>query len=120
VCVNAECTRPPAISSLSPTNFTRDYATACPNGEKATWRYFDWKAETPGDSYIEFYAQAVHDPADFEALPLAPTAVGSSEVVGVGLVKGPTTNTWVGNNVGALLDAANLAHGEHLRITMRF
>jgi hypothetical protein len=102
-------------------NFTRDFIAECPNSSTAgTWRYFDWKADTPGDSYIEFYAQSVSDPADFETLPVAPDAVASTKVIGVGMAAGPTPPGWVGNNVGTLLDAVELPHLLHLRITMRF
>lgn len=120
VCIGAECSEPPPLKQLAPVNFTRIYRAECERGTGAVWRFFDWQAVTPGDSYVEFYAQTASDPADFEDLPLAPDAVSSSNVIGVGSVAGPTVSSWVGNDVGALLDAASMIHEEYLQITMRF
>ncbi len=120
VCVSAVCSRPPPIARLNPVNFTRDFEAECPNHATATWGFFDFKAQTPSDSYIEFFAQSVDDPSEFKELPVAPDAVISTQVVGVAVAAGPQPSGWVGNAVGELLDEADLKSRRYLRITMRF
>jgi hypothetical protein len=104
---------------VQPANFTRVFQADCAPSEDVVWRFFDWKAETPGDSYIEFYVESVDDPDDFFELPKVPEAVTSTNVVGLASVSGSVAPGWVGSDVSTQLDAANKDHREYLQITMR-
>ena len=120
VCVAAKCEEAPPLETLLPLNYTRTFESDCESSTGVIWRFFDWQATTPGDSYIEFYAESVDDPADFTDLEVAPDPVTATKAVGVGLVAGPTIAGWVGNDVSAQLDAVGLPHRKFLRVTMRF
>jgi len=119
-CVANVCTKPPPLPTYKPTNFTRLYTSECGKGTKPVWRFFDWKAETPPiDSYIEIYAESADDPATFHVVPDAPTVVAIAGVVKVATIKGATVSGWVGQDIGALLTAANLPQRKYLNITIR-
>lgn len=119
VCVGAVCEAPPALVAAKAANFTRIFEAICEPSEDVVWRFFDWKAETPDDSYVEFFAESLDDETAFEQLSLAPHAVTSSSVVGVGIAVGATVPGWVGNDVGLQLDSAGLDHKKYLQVTMR-
>jgi hypothetical protein len=120
-CVSNICTKPPPLATYKPTNFTRQYTAECGKGTKAVWRFFDWKAETPPiGSFIEIYAESKDDPSTFNTLPVAPLPVAISGVVKVATITGNTVTGWVGQDIGALLTAANLPQRKYLNITIRF
>lgn len=120
VCVAAQCAEAPPLETLNPVNYTRTFESDCDSSTGVIWRFFDWQAETPGDSYIEIYAESVDDPSEFSDLEVAPDGVSSTNAVGVGLIAGDTITNWVGNDVAAQLEAAGLPHRKYLRVTMRF
>ncbi len=120
-CVANICTKPPPLPTYKPSNFTRIYTAECGRGTLPVWRFFDWQAVTPPvGSAIEFYAETADVQASFHTLPVAPTAVAIAGVVKVATVTGATVAGWVGQDVGALLRAANLPQKKYLQITARF
>jgi len=119
VCLGAVCAPPPPIVNVESANFTRVFQADCAPSEDVVWRFFDWKAETPGDSTIEFYAESADDPDDFFELPKIPEYVTSTDVVGLASVSGTSASGWVGSDVSAQLDAASKDHREYLQVTMR-
>lgn len=120
-CVSNICTKPPPLPTYKAANFVRQYTSECGKGTKPVWRFFDWKAETPPiGSYIEIYAESKDDPSTFTTLPAAPAVVATSGVVKVATITGNTVSGWVGQDIGALLTAANLPQRKYLNITIRF
>jgi len=120
VCVANVCTKPPPLPTYSPDNFERIYEAECGDGTLPVWRFFDWQAVTPPvGSAIEIYAETADDPADFTQLPLAPDPVVTPGVVHVATVTGATVTGWVGQDVGALLEAAEVPQRRYLLVTVR-
>jgi hypothetical protein len=121
VCAGNVCTEPPPLPHYYPANFERVYTAECGDGTLPVWRFFDWQAETPPTgSAIEIYAESAADPMDFHDLPVAPAPVNIPSVVHVATVTGPTVPGWVGEDVGALLEDAELVQHHYLKITIRF
>jgi len=121
VCIDTACAEPPPLLTLVPVNFEREFVSDCGAATAtAVWRYFDYKATTPGDSYIEFYAQSEDDPSEYIDLPESPTIPSGDNLIGVATAAGNPGTGWVGTDVGALLDAAGVEHSSGLKITMRF
>jgi hypothetical protein len=120
VCSSGACTAPPPLARYEPANLTRTYESSCGRGKATAWRFFDWQTETPGDSSVEVYAESQDDVTQFNTLPVAPAAVAIGSVVKVATIRGAANTTWVGRDVGALLDEAEIRHGKYLMITLRF
>ena len=119
-CVANICTKPPPLPTYKPSNFTRIYTAECGRGTLPVWRFFDWQAVTPPvGSAIEFYAESSDVQASLHTLPTAPTVVAIAGVVKVATVTGATVAGWVGQDVGALLRAANLPQKKYLQVTAR-
>jgi hypothetical protein len=118
-CVANLCTKPPPLPTFNPANFTRQYASECGTGTLPVWRFFDWQATTPADSYIEIWAETSDDPSTFRSLPPAPDAVAITGVVKVFTISGASMMGWTGRDVGAAFTAANVAQHKFLQITAR-
>jgi hypothetical protein len=97
----SSCNNPvtlPPFNFPSSTHF--DYQGVCPSQKKVVWRFFDWKAITPSDSRIDFFAQQA---ATQGALGSA-TSVGlgtASQALGTGVPGPAPPASWVGSDVGA-------------------
>lgn len=120
LCIDSVCAAPPSFDSFSPGNVARVYQGQCRFDAAPVWRFFDWQASTPETgSFIQFYAETASDPADFRDLPVAPQSVNTPGVVYLGAASGPSDGGWIGNDIGALFDAAGVPQREYVKITMR-
>jgi hypothetical protein len=119
-CVANVCVEPPPLLIYPPLNYQRMYTAECGTGTLPVWRFFDWQGVTPPtDSAIEFYAESLDDPDDFQTLPVGPAAVTLSGVVKIATATGDTVSGWVGEDVGAKLEAAGVPQRKYLMITVR-
>ena len=119
VCITGSCAATPPILTFGPANYERTYVSACADGSKPVWRFFDWQTITPSDSKLEFYAQSSATGTDFATLPVAPTTVSQTGVVTVGSASGASITNWVGSDVGAALVAAGYKSRQYLKVTIR-
>ncbi|HYP98521.1 MAG TPA: PA14 domain-containing protein [Polyangiaceae bacterium] len=120
VCLTGTCAPPPPLLILGPANYERTYTAVCETGTKPVWRFFDWQTVTPAaNSKIEFYAQTSAKGNDFATLPVYPTAVTTAGVVKLGTATGASNTSWIGSDVGALLQAVGYKSQTYLKVTIR-
>lgn len=74
-------TPPPPAPPLMQATFTYDYDSDCPDGSHPEWQFFQWQANVPALTSIEFEAQT----ADTQG------ALGAASPVGVGTASATTT-----------------------------
>jgi hypothetical protein len=97
-CVSPDNLPPPkpvTNASYSPAAFVQDFTATCPEDTQAIWRDFDWQADIPEGTSIDFAAQSGDSLATL--LPAVPVAIGQATA---STVLGPTRT----NYDAALLD----------------
>jgi len=55
-CSSFTCQKPPPIITYTSSNFEREFVSACANGKRIKWRFFDWQSITPTGTSITFTA----------------------------------------------------------------
>jgi hypothetical protein len=108
-CANGTCQVPPPLSLYQPGTFVRDFESTCAAGKLPIWQYFEWQAELPVDTTIEFTATTADSTSDLA------TAVS----VSAGTAEPPSTTTWTndGTNIADQLNALNVTSKRYLRVT---
>lgn len=110
VCVNVP---PPVFEQQS---LEREYTANCPSGTKVQWRFFEWQAEIPTGTSIDFFVQTKETEAS-TYLPASPLflSTASSTTMPNTWARGPNTVTEVLSNASPPLPAH-----PYLRVRMTF
>lgn len=92
----------------------REYVASCPYGTEPAWRFFEWQAEVPSGSSIDFAVQTKELPGDAYAPMVAlPAAQAVSTTPADKWEHGTST-------IGEVLRAAGQAPRSHVRVLMTF
>jgi hypothetical protein len=108
-CANGTCQVPPTLSLYQPGTFTRDFVSACADDKRPVWEFFEWQADLPAGTSIEFTAATAETVAGLAAAP----------TVAAGLAAPPSTTGWTndGTNINDLLLASTAFSRANLRIS---
>jgi len=68
--------KPAIVTSYTTASFTQDFTASCAQGLAPYWREFDWQADVPSGTSIDFAAQSGPDAASLS--PSAPLKLGST------------------------------------------
>ena len=110
-CLGGQCTAPPTYTTAT---FVRDYNVACPaTGYKVVWGDFRWHARAASTSTIGFSVQTSAT-ASFVGAPSVPLATATSANIN----QPPAAALAI--NVDTALEAASVASGHYLRVSMAF
>jgi hypothetical protein len=108
-CANGTCQVPPPLVLYQPGTFTRDFESTCESGKLPVWQYFEWQAELPAGTSIEFKASSAESTPELAAAPSVPA----------GTAEPPSTTTWTndGTNISDELKAIDATSHRYLRVT---
>jgi hypothetical protein len=98
LCIQGLCKTPPPPPQYVPAVYTRDYLAACGPGTSPSWMLLKWKAYTPGDSSITFYAATADSLAGLPPASLQPVAPAVLLVTATN-----QSGSWAFTNIGSAL-----------------
>lgn len=100
----------------NPMTFAIDYQGQCPNNQKVVWRFFDWKAISPLDSFIDFTAGTADTQTNLSGATYVGIGTASVALMTASAMAPPPAN-WVGTDVSTKLPGKSQAW---LRVKMTF
>jgi hypothetical protein len=86
--------------------YYNNYESACPQGYRPLWRWFDFQTKTPKDSAVLFSAQSAAATADLATAPS----------VDLAKVTGPDITVWTGVDVDPKLRSIGEQSLRYLRV----
>ncbi|MFZ5890124.1 MAG: hypothetical protein ACOY0T_03570 [Myxococcota bacterium] len=110
LCVNSVCSTAARFTAAS---FERVFPSNCPQNYKVRWGNFEWHADAPSTTYINFRVSVSDSATVFSGPSLL---IGRADVNN----SNPPPNPVQTVNVGSVLQQAEVASAPYLRVTMEF
>ncbi len=90
---------PPALMSVT---FTRDFHAECPAGTKLVWQAFNWEADLPAGTSLEYFAATAPDNPDGGAPDLPATVTAAPATVPIGTASVTTLAPYWGTDANTV------------------
>jgi hypothetical protein len=109
LCVEDVCSTGPRFTAAL---YTRVFASKCMPGYKVRWGSFEWHANAPSSSHIDFRVAVSDSPNSFDGNLL----IGRADTNNINVPPDPLQRV----DVGALLRDAEIGSAAYLRVSMEF
>jgi hypothetical protein len=122
VCDDGICAKPPPLIRYNPANYERIYDSNCEPGQKPDWTIFKFKGTAPEvGGALQFYAESADNMADFQTLPVSPSAVTQTGVVWLGThLPADNIDDWITKPLDDAFKTGEVADRRYLKLTVRF